>query len=466
MRQERINSIEELRSLKNSEPICPKDPYTVLGYGVYWPNVAKEVIIKIPDSVRSGHLGVFGTTRIGKTRLAEYIIAQDIKKGYNLVIVDPKGDIELFSSVVSVAAHVGRLDDLMLLTPIYPQYSVKLDPLSHYYMIDELVDHVISGIQAREDYFISVAQEITTAVVSSLALIAQHRGERLNISFADIKQRIGQDELSKLKQEIAALPGSSHIVHNIDQIIKSPTDFFAKVTSSLRTTLSALTWGNIGDILGRTNTNEFIERIESGKGVILYCNTGSLLARRSAHIVGRVLISMVQSLAGRYFASGRKLTPPLCVHIDEGHNMVYAGISDLFSKGGGANVWVSFYTQSIAQIEASVSQSNVKGILDNINTWIFMLVNHPETAQYIESSFPEIKKYSPILSFGRDITTKESYKKLVTADQILQLPPRRFYMRSYGTYASGITMDVDPPSVKVEFPPISSIDLPSEETYD
>lgn len=458
MKEKPINSIQELKALQIGEPYCPKDSHTLIGHGVYWPDVSKEVPITIPDSIRSGHFGVFGTTRIGKTRLAENIIIQDIKKGYNLVIVDPKGDIELFSSVVSVAAQVGRLDDLMLLTPIYPQFSVKLDPLSHFYMIDELVDHVISGIQAREDYFISVAQEITTAVISSLALLAQYRGERLNISFADIKYRIGQDELSKLKQEIAALPESSHIVHNIDQIIKSPTDFFAKVTSSLRTTLSALTWGNIGDILGRTNTNEFVERIESGKGVILYCNTGSLLARRSAHIVGRVLISMVQSLAGRYFASGRKLNPPLCVHIDEGHNMVYSGISDLFSKGGGANVWVSFYTQSIAQIESITSENNTKGILDNINTWVFMLVNHPETAQYIEDSFPLIRKYSPMLSFGRDITTREIYRKLVTADQVLQLPPRRFYMRSYGTYASGITADVEPPQVKVKFPPISSLD--------
>lgn len=459
MKEKIIDSVEKLKNMKNSRPMCPKNPYTVLGYGVYWPNISKEVAISIPDSIRSGHFGVFGTTRIGKTRLAESIITQDIKKGYNLVIVDPKGDIELFSSVVNVSAQVGRLDDLMLLTPIYPQYSVKLDPLSHYYMIDELVDHVISGIQAQEDYFISVAQEVTTAVISSLALQAQYKGERLNISFADIKQRIGQDELSKLKQEIAALPGSSHIVHNIEQIIKSPTDFFAKVTSSLRTTLSALTWGNIGDILGRTNTNEFIERIENRRGVILYCNTGSLLARRSAHIVGRVLISMVQSLAGRYFASGRKLTPPLCVHIDEGHNMVYSGISDLFSKGGGANVWVSFYTQSIAQIEDFIGQISVKGILDNINTWIFMLVNHPDTAKYVEDSFPEIKKYSPILSFGRDITTREIQRKLVTADQVLQLPPRRFYMRSYGSYASGITTDVVPSKIKVKFPPISSVNL-------
>lgn len=457
-----IDSIDVLKKLQRSETI--KSSETVVGRGVFYPDFEKEIDITIPDSSRSGHLGVFGTTRVGKTRLLEGIVEQDIKKGYNVVVIDPKGDIDLFSKVVSAAVESGRLDDLMLLTPIYPAYSIKINPLSHYYMEDEIVDHVISGIQAKEDYFISVAQEITTAVVSSLSLQAKLRRTKLMLNFTDIKQRIGQEDLAKLRQEIAALPGSSHIVSNIDQILKSPVDFFAKVTSSLRTVLSALTWGSIGDIIGRSEENEFIERIEQGKGIILFCNTGSLLARRSASIVGRVLVSMIQSLAGRYFASGRKLSPPLCIHIDEGHNVLYSGISELFSKGGGANVWISFYTQSIAQIEDVVTRSAVKGILDNINTWIFMLVNHPETALFVEDSFPMVKRYEPLLGFGRDITVRENLKKLVIKEQVMMLPKRRFYMRSYGRYAGGMTMDVSSPFITVKFPAISTVEIQEVES--
>ena len=51
----------------------------------------KDVVISIPDRERSGHLGVFGTTRIGKTRLIENIVEQDIKKGYNVVDHRPEG---------------------------------------------------------------------------------------------------------------------------------------------------------------------------------------------------------------------------------------------------------------------------------------------------------------------------------------------------------------------------------------
>jgi len=72
------------------------------------------------DADRSGHFGCFGTTRVGKTRLIENIVEQDIRKGYNVVVIDPKGDTELFSKIVQVAAESGRLEEVMLLTPIYP----------------------------------------------------------------------------------------------------------------------------------------------------------------------------------------------------------------------------------------------------------------------------------------------------------------------------------------------------------
>jgi conjugal transfer pilus assembly protein TraD len=429
---------------------------TLIGRGVYLSDISRKIDITIKDTERSGHFGCFGTTRIGKTKLIENITEQDIQKNYNVVVIDPKGDTELFSKVVQVATETGRLEDLMLLTPIYPDYSIMLDPLAYYYMEDELVDHVISGIKAKEDYFIAIAAEVTQAVVNGLALQAKARGERLNINFYDIKVRSDYYNLKKFKEAIEYLPGSNEVCHNIEQILNSPADFFAKVSSSLRTTLSALTSGSTGKIIGKSLVNEFVKRFEEGKGVILFCNTGSMLARRTAHIIGRVLISMIQSMLGRFYASGRKLDPPLCLHIDEGHNMLYKGIQELFNKGGAANVWIHFYTQSVAQIEEEIGREAARSILDNINTWVYMLVNHPETAQYIEDSSPTIRKYQPILSFGGGISVREIEDKQILAYKVMQLQKRQFYMRSYGNLYKGNTLDTTPAYVKVEFPHLTS----------
>lgn len=448
-------NLHRLIDINNEGQISKKtDSTTIVGHGVNLDNIKKEIDIAIDDADRSGHFGVFGTTRVGKTRLVEAIVEQDIRKGYNVAVFDPKGDLDLMNRVIQTAAESGRLHDLLLLTTVFPEFSIKLDPLSHYYMEDELTDHVISGIKAKEDYFIAIAQEVTQAIIAGLILQAKCMNEKPNISFYDVKNRSDYISLKKFRESISVLGGSDEICQSISQILTSPMDFFSKVSSSLRTTLSALTTGSTGQVLGKCHQNEFVKRFEEGKGVILFCNTGSMLARRTAHLVGRVLISMIQSMVGRFFVSGRKLSPPLCIHLDEGHNMLYRGIQELFSKGGGANCWVHFYTQSVAQITEEVGKDAARSILDNINTWIYMLVNHPETAQYVEDSSPEVKVYSPILSFGGGITIKEVKERRIKAFKVMELDKREFYMKTYGKLFKGRTADVQGSYISVVLPAV------------
>ena len=63
----------------------------------------KDIII--PEENRTGHFWCFGTTRVGKTRIMENMIEQDIRKGYSVTVIDPKSDIELFSKIVQIAAE-------------------------------------------------------------------------------------------------------------------------------------------------------------------------------------------------------------------------------------------------------------------------------------------------------------------------------------------------------------------------
>lgn len=464
MSLERLVAINE--KAKRQGRVVVRPGRTVIGRGVDMVDKMKDVTISIPDRERSGHLGVFGTTRIGKTRLIENIVEQDIRKGYNVVIVDPKGDIDLFSKLVQVSAEVGRLDDMMMLTPIYPDCSIKLDPLAHYYMQDELVDHVVSGIKAKEDFYIAIASEVSQAVIGGLILQAKYQNKDPNINFAMIKERSTYADLADFKAQLMlikdSVPEAAEIIANLEQILKSTPDFFSKIASSLRTMLAALSSGNTGKIIGRAKKNEFVDRFENGHGVILFCNTGSLLARRTAHIIGKVIISMIQSMVGRFFVAGKTLDPPLCIHIDEAHNVSYDGIQELFTKGGGANAWVHYYTQSTALIEKEIGPEASRAVIDCMNHLIFMKLNHPETAQHVEDSSPDKTKFQYIITpddtVGR-VTLREVDEKLIPAARVLDLPPRWFYMRSLGRWYKGSTDDTSPAYVKVTFPEITGHDV-------
>jgi len=108
--------------------------WTLFGEGIHLDHPDRIIPLGVPDDDRKGHFWCFGTTRVGKTRCMEGIIEQDIRKGYSVVAIDPKGDIDLFSKIVQVAFDTGRHKDLIFVSPVFPQYSAILDPLATYYM--------------------------------------------------------------------------------------------------------------------------------------------------------------------------------------------------------------------------------------------------------------------------------------------------------------------------------------------
>jgi type IV secretory pathway TraG/TraD family ATPase VirD4 len=418
----------------------------------------------LPENIRTGHLGCFGTTRTGKTRLLTHMIEQDILTDKNVVFIDPKGDTEAISCVVHAATLAGRLDEILYISPINADYSLKIDPLSYYYLLDEIVDHVISGIKAKEEYFINVASEITTAVVAGLVAMSLAKGQKPNLNFMQVKERIDYNSLKSFSESLQYLKNhtdpkvqelANESIFNISQVLNSPQDFFAKVSSSLRTVLTLLTSSTTGKIIGKAENNEFIKRFEEGKRVILICNTGSMLARRTAHIIGKVIVSMIQSMAGRFFASGRKLDPPLALYLDEGHNVLYWGIEDFFSKAGGAGVYINLFTQSMAQIAEAVSEEGTASIMDNMNTWIFMRVNHNDTAKYVEDNSPLKIVYKNVISMGGSkvaISMKEDQERLILMEKVLKLKPRYFYLRSEGKVYKGIVPFIQPSPIKIHYP--------------
>jgi hypothetical protein len=108
----------------------------------------------------------------------------------------------------------------------------------------------------------------------------------------------------------------------------------------------------------------------------------------------------------------------------------------------------------VAQIEAEVGPEYARSIIDNINTWIYLLVNHPETAQHIEATSPLRYRYEPVMQMGGDVTIRTTEGPAIRADRVLRLPKRWFYCRSYGKVWKGRTPEVTPTWLKVRWPVI------------
>lgn len=450
------------------KPIITHEKYTTIGRGFALKDDKKSklVDIKLIDKSRAGHMFVFATTRVGKTRLVEGMAEQDIMKGYNVVIIDPKIDFELFSKIYQTAERAERSDDFMLLSPIFPEHSIRINPLSHSYMPEELVSHVMAGVPTDDEFFYNVAWETTTFIVRSKLLIKRSEGDETPITFEDIASNAHYEGIKNLRDLIVNVDDveKEKLKNLAAQILQSPQDYFSKVSNTLRTTLTQMTLGSIGQIFGMAQSNKFIDRLETGKGVILYVQTGSMLAKKTADILGKVVISMLQSAAGRFFASGMKFHQPVCLYIDEMSNCVYRGIEDSFSKGGGAQLWITGLTQSMSDIVAEIGEDRARKLFDLTNTKVFGRMNDITSAKVVTEYGGIVNRHVSMYSSEGSISAREVEEEIIKTEDVMRLNSREIYYFGFEGQYVGKTAPIHPSEIMVRPPRIiKEIEEPKEE---
>jgi conjugative coupling factor TraD (TOL family) len=100
-------------------------------------------------SDRVGHTLVLGTTRVGKTRLAEVLITQDIHRGDCVIVFDPKGDADLLRRIFAEAARAGRADAFLLFHLGYPQVSARYNAIGHFSRITEVATRIANQLPSE-----------------------------------------------------------------------------------------------------------------------------------------------------------------------------------------------------------------------------------------------------------------------------------------------------------------------------
>ncbi|MCK8604383.1 type IV secretory system conjugative DNA transfer family protein [Desulfoferrobacter suflitae] len=416
----------------------------------------KIYTLRMSHSERLRHWMSFGTTGCGKTRLIEHLIEQDIRSGKNLCMIDPKGDQELLAKIIKTARQTNRMDELIFISPVYPDISTKLNPFAHYYRPEEIVQHVIASIPAgKEPFFAEVAKEVTLTAVFSFYYLSQFETTRRHLTISDLRKKVSRSELEDTTKQLSYHrddPKIAEIHSTISQIIQSPLDYFSKITSTLRTTLTQLSVGSIGEIVGNSSENEFIDRLEHGRRVIIVIQTGALMFRDPAFILARMITSMIQSLVGRFYASQRVFDPPLMLYIDEASNVFYNGIEDLFNKSRGAGVAIHALTQSVSDISSRLGEDRARVILDNCNTKLFFKVNDPATSAYVSALMGQRSIYSPTFTSEGDIRYTASDQAVLDEASAIKLKPRQFFFFTQHNAYRGRTVDVQATDLRVQWP--------------
>jgi hypothetical protein len=370
--------------------------------------------------------------------------------------------VEIFSKVIQAAIECGRVNDIRLLTPIFPHMSYKLNPLEVYYMDEEIASIILAGVEiGKEPFYFNVANESTTAIVHSLNFIRKQEAIKEKLNFNDIKDRVSAKELEDiykiLNQFYRNDNNAVHMAKDLKKIIESGADYYSRIASSLRVAMMELTTGSTGKILGNIRGNDIIQRIEEHKGVIFVAQLGSLLTNKTAATISRVLVSMLKTLAGRTFAAGKVLRPPLVIYADEAQNILFQGFEDLLSKSGSGNIMVNGFSQSVNQIYAAIGdEKKGNSILDNINTKIFMRAPDEKTAQYATEHFGKVKKLAGIYNVGGTPNYRETEDELLPKESVMSLRNQEFIMRSAALKYIGKVTTTDKAFLDIAYPEMTN----------
>lgn len=171
----------EYKILIKKRVLIEKDFFNIrkgvyLGIGVDLENIDLTMpmqITYIPWQHWENHAEVMGTTRYGKTYLLALIAYQMILKGWDIVLIDPKGGKkqELLSWMIQFAMECGREEDVFFFNPAYTKVCTLLNPL--FGMSNSEIASVVSLLsegdgEKKDDFFSSISFVVVLGITTAL----------------------------------------------------------------------------------------------------------------------------------------------------------------------------------------------------------------------------------------------------------------------------------------------------------
>lgn len=312
---------------------------------------------------RVGHMLVLGTTRVGKTRLAEILITQDIRRGAVVIVFDPKGDAELLRRVYAEAQRAGRLDQLSIFHLGFPDLCARYNPIGSFTRITEVasrltnplpdagnsaafkqfawrfgngVARAVVALGRRPD--LPTIQRYVTNIEPLFVEYAEHWLERENVPGWRAEVQALEGRVANDKDLRYAYKGRGYraiallqymqahgelydaVADSLRGAITYDRQFFDKLVASLLPLLEKLTTGKIAGILAPDyNNSEDPRAILDWREVIrrrgiVYVGLDAMTDPVVAAAVGNAMFSDLTSVAGEIYKVGVEQGLPEMTH--------------------------------------------------------------------------------------------------------------------------------------------------------
>ncbi|WP_233948370.1 type IV conjugative transfer system coupling protein TraD [Pectobacterium versatile] len=422
----------------------------------------EEFDVSLPLGERVGHSLVLGTTRVGKTRLAELFITQDIRRKNHLgehevvIVFDPKGDADLLKRMFVEARRAGRENAFYVFHLGWPEISARYNAVGRFGRISEVATRIsgqLSGegnsaafrefawrfvniiaralieLGQRPDYML-----IQRHVINIDALFieyAQHYFARTEPKAWEVivqieaklneknipRNMIGREKrVVALEQYLSQARNYDPVLDGLRSAVRYDKTYFDKIVASLLPLLEKLTSGKIAQLLAPNYSDlsdprpifDWMQIIR--KRAVVYVGLDALSDAEVAAAVGNSMFSDMVSVAGHIYKFGiddglpgasADTKVPINVHADEFNELMGNEFIPMINKGGGAGIQVTAYTQTLSDIEARIGNRAKAGqVVGNFNNLFMLRVRETATAELLTKQLPKVEVYTTTVVSG------------------------------------------------------------------
>lgn len=459
-------------------PLNPARPLPAVGglprlHGVE----PREMDVTLPLGERVGHTLVLGTTRVGKTRLAELFITQDIHRKRDgehevVIVFDPKGDADLLKRMYVEAKRAGRDGEFYVFHLGWPDISARYNAVGRFGRITEVATRIAGQLSGEGNS--AAFREFAWRFVNIIARALVELGQRpdylliqrhvINIdalfmeyaqhyfSKADIKawdaivqiegklseKNIPRHMVGREKRVVAIEQYLSHARHydpvldGLRSAVRYDRTYFDKIVASLLPLLEKLTTGKIAQLLAPNYLDfsdprpifDWMQVIR--QRAIVYVGLDALSEPEVAAAVGNSQFADLVSVAGHIYKFGiddglpntnasKKI--PINVHADEFNELIGDEFVPMVNKGGGAGLQITAYTQTLSDIEARIGNRAKAGqIVGNFNNLLMLRVRETLTAELLTHQLPQVEISTTSLVSGATDSSDPSGKTAFTSN--------------------------------------------------
>lgn len=406
---------------------------------------------------RVGHKLVLGTTRVGKTRLLEILVTQDIRRGDVVIVFDPKGDIDLLRRMHAEAKRARRLDKFHIFHLGFPDISERYNPIGDFARITEVASRISTQLPAEGNSaaFREFAWRFTNIVARALVGLGRRPDYNTIARYVTNIEPLLKDYYhlwlnqvapEEWKQSVQRIEGTLNeknvplalrgrefhaialtryakesgffdpVADGLRSAFEYDKTYFDKLTASLLPLLEKLTSGRIGALLSPDygNTQDYRPildwmRVIRERGIV-YVGLDALTDAEVAGAVGNSMFADLTSVAGQLYKHGDTQGLPALsghkpalktIHADEFNELIGNEFIPLLNKAGGAGFQVTAYTQTASDIEAGIGdQAKAGQITGNLNTLIMLRVKNEITARVLTDQLPQARVYTKLAASG------------------------------------------------------------------